>query len=478
MPWKAPSPLDIYKLLPKTNCKECGEPNCMAFAVKLVNMEAKLEQCPPLVKDPKYRKNYETIREMISPLVKEIEVRSDKRAVRIGGEYVMYRHELTYVNPTAIAVDVDDSMPRERLVERVKLIEGFSYEYLGRKLSLDLIAVRSVTGDPDRFAKVVSTVAEHSSLPLILCSLKPKVIEAGLMALPGHKPLIYAATKDNWREMAELAKKYEAPLAVFAPGDLDTLMSLAKTLTEYGLSELALDPGTFVGGRGLRFTIKAFTQLRWKACNEGYQLASYPLIGTPITAWKLVDGDEKLKAWWELLTAATLLTRYADVLILHSTEGWVLLPLVMWRFNLYTDPRKPVAVEPGLRIIGSPDDMSPVMVTGNYALTYALVTQDIEAAKVNGYLLIVDTEGTAIEAAVPAKKLTPDKIVEALRSSGLEAKVKHRVLIIPGRAAKLSGEIEDATGWKVLVGPLDSKDIGNFIKEWWRPEKLRELMAG
>ena len=476
MPWKAPSPLEIYNLLPKTNCKECGEPNCMAFAVKLVNMEAKLEQCKPLLREEKYRANYEKIKELVSPLVKEIEIRSAKRVVRIGGEYVMHRHELTYVNPTPIAIDVDDEMSKEEIIKRVKIVNEFCYEYIGRKLTLDLVAVRSVSNSPEKFAKTVSLVTENTEHPIVLCSFKPKVIEAGLMAAPGYRPLIYGVTKDNWREMAELAKKYEAPVVVFSPGDLDMLMSLTKTLLDYGISDIALDPGTFVGKKGLSYTIKAFTQLRWKACNEGYKLAGFPLVGTPITAWKIVKGDDKTKAWWEMLIASTLMTRYADLLILHSIEGWVLLPLVMWRFNIYTDPRKPVAVEPGLRVIGSPDENSPVMVTGNYALTYTLVSQDIESAKIDCYLLIVDTEGIAIEAAVPARKFEPDKIAEMLNTSKIAEKVKHRILILPGRAARISGEVEDATGWRVLVGPLDSKDISAFMKEWWRPEKLKEFM--
>lgn len=478
MPWKAVSPIEVYKLLPKTNCKKCGEDNCMAFAVRVVNMELRLEACEPLVTDPKYRSNYEKLKELLSPLVAEVELRSPKKAVRIGGEYVMLRHELTYINPTAIAVDVTDKMSRDELTKRIDFVEGFEYDYLGRKLKLDLIAVRSVTNDPEKFKETVKFVAENSSLPLVLCSLNPKVMEAGLSALPdGHRPLIYAATKDNWREMADLALKYNAALAVFSPGDLDMLVTLSRTLSEAGVKDLALDPGTFVGRDGLRYTINAFTMLRWKACNEDYKPAGYPLIGTPITAWKLVDGDEQKKMWWETLMATALITRYADLLIMHSLAGWVYLPLVLWRFNIYSDPRRPVAVDPGLRIMGSPDEHSPVMITGNYALTYSLVSMDIESGKVNCYLIVVDTEGIAIEAAVPGKKLTPEGIAEVLKASSVEEKVKHRILIIPGKAARLAGEIEDATGWKVLVGPMDSGEIPKFVSEKWKLEVLREMFG-
>jgi len=476
MPWKAISPIEVFKYLPRTNCKKCGEENCMAFAVKLVNMETKLEKCTPLLEDPKYRKQYEKLKEMLAPPVREIELRSDKSVVKIGGEYVMHRHELTYINPPPIAIDVDDEMPEDLVLKRIELAETFEYEYIGRRLKLDLIAVRCVSNDPEKYSRLVKLVAEHTSFPLVLCTLNPDAAKAGLAALPGGRPLLYAATKDNWREMAELALMYDCPLVAFSPGDLSTLVSLVRTLEECGIQDIALDPGTFVGKRGLAYTLGAFTALRWKACNEDYKLAGYPLVGTPITAWLTTEGDEVDKAWWETLMAAILIERYADLLIIHSTEGWSLLPLVILRFNIYTDPRKPVSVEPGLREIGVPDEISPVLVTGNFALTYYLVMGDIEAAKANCYLLLVDTEGISVEAAVPGRKMTAESVADALKASGVEQRVKHRILIIPGKAARLAGEIEDATGWKVMVGPLDSKDIGKFLEENWTPEKIKELM--
>jgi len=477
MPWKAVSPIEVYKLLPRTNCKECGEENCMAFAVKLVNMETKLELCKPLLKESKYKESYEKLKTILSPMVREVEIKSAEKTVKIGGEYVMHRHELTYINPTPIAIDVDDSMPKEDIAKRIEFVENFEYEYIGRKLYLDLLAVRSVTNDPEKYKETVKFVSENTGLPLILCSLNPKVIEAGLSVLSDASPLVYAATKDNWKEMADVVKKHEVPVVLFSPGDLNMLVSLVNTYLELGIEDLALDPGTFTGSRGLAYTINAFTKLRWKACNEDYKLTRFPLIGTPIVAWKMINGDVQQKMWWETITATMLMTRYADLLIMHSLEGWVYLPLVMWRFNLYTDPRRPVAVTPGLRTLGSPDEKSPVFVTGNYALTYSLVSSDVESAKVNGYLLVIDTEGIAVECAVPGKKFTPDIVAETLKETGLEKMVKHRVLIIPGKAARLAGDIEDATGWRVLVGPLDSSEIGKFVFEKWKPEVLREIFG-
>ncbi len=460
------SPTEIYKYLPRTNCGECGETTCMAFAVKLVNREAFLQQCPPLMK-PEFKKNFEKLWSMLKPPVKEIELRSNSRSVKFGGEYVMFRHELTYVNPDPIAIDVTDTMEKDALVERVKKIDKLSYYYIGRDIRLDLVAVRSVSKDPEVFRNTVRTVRENTEMPLVLCSLDPKVIEAGLEELKGERPLIYAATKDNWAEMAGLATKYSCPLVIYSPGDLDNLVSLVSTLKKSGVEDLALDPGTFPGPY-MHHTINNFTMLRWKAFKDEEELVGYPLIGSPIATWSIIEGEELTKNWLEACVAASLIIRYADLLIMHSLEGWVLLPLLMLRENIYTDPRKPVSVEPGLRTIGEPDENSPVMMTTNFALTYYTVLSDIESAKIDCYLLVVDTEGLSVQSAVAGRKLTADVVANALKESGVEKLVKHRKLIIPGMASRLSGEIEDLTRWEVMVGPMDSSAIPKFLDEKWK----------
>jgi acetyl-CoA decarbonylase/synthase complex subunit gamma len=164
-----------------------------------------------------------------------------------------------------------------------------------------------------------------------------------------------------------------------------------------------------------------------------------------------------------------LIVRYADVLIMHETDGWALLPNTVLRQNIYTDPRKPVAVEPGLKVFGTPDENSPVFFTTNFALTYYTVASDIENSKMNAYVVVVDTEGSAVDSGVAGRKLTADKVAEALKASGLEGKVKHKTLIIPGKASRISGEIEEASGWKVLVGPRDSSEIPKYIIDKWQP---------
>jgi len=460
------SPIDVYMLLPKTNCKKCGLENCMAFATKLVNREIALELCTPLL-ETQYEKAYQKLWEMLKPPVKEVTVGTGDSAVKIGGKLVMYRHELAYFNPTAFAIDVTDEMPEEELVLRAKKTEGFSYTYIGRELKLNMIALRSTSNDPEKFKSAVKKAVENTKLPLILCSFHPEVIEAGLMVAPKTRPLIYAANKDNWKDMAELALMYNCPLAVLAPNDLKLLRSLVKTLTDYGVEDLVLDPGTFPD-EGLADTISNLTMIRRAACKRGDELLGFPIIGTPITAWMEKADVPEINMWNEAYLASMLIDRYVDVLIIHSTDGWVLLPTTILRQNIYTDPRKPVAVEAGMKAFGQPDENSPVMMTTNFALTYYTVASDIESSGVNCYLIVVDTEGLAVDSSVAGRKLTAEKVAETIKQVKAEEKVKHRKLIIPGKAARLSGEIQELSGWEVLVGPRDSSEIPKFLQEKWK----------
>jgi acetyl-CoA decarbonylase/synthase complex subunit gamma len=463
------SPIDVYMLLPRTNCKECGETNCMAFATKLVNREVTIEECPPLL-EKMHEKAYRSLKELLAPAVKEVTIGTGDSAIKIGGKLVMYRHEFAYHNPTPIAIEVTDEMPEEQLLDRVKKVENFSYEYIGREVNLDMIAVRSTSNDPTTFKSTVEKVAKATKLPLVLCTFDPNVMEAGVVAAQQRRPLIYAATKDNWKDMAELALIYNCPLTIFAPNDLKLLRSLAKTMIEYGVQDLALDPGTFVD-EGLSDTINNFTMARRSACRRGDRLLGFPLVGTPITAWTGEEAPKEVLAWREAYVASMLISRYADILLMHSLDGWVQLPNLVWRFNIYTDPRKPVSVESGLKAFGKPDENSPVMLTTNYALTYFTVEADIKSSGADCYLVVADTGGISVESSIAGRLLTAEKAAEAVKESGVAQKVKHRYLIIPGLAARLSGETEDLTGWRVLVGPKDSSGIAAFLKENWPPKE-------
>jgi acetyl-CoA decarbonylase/synthase complex subunit gamma len=269
--------------------------------------------------------------------------------------------------------------------------------------------------------------------------------------------------------MADLALMYGCPLVVSAPFDLDSLKSLARTLWEYGVEDLVLDPGTQIED-GISATLDNFTMLRWNAINLEEEHLGFPLLGTPITAWAEKAADPTINEWNEVVVSSSLITRFADALVIHGVSGWSLLPLVILRQNLYTDPRKPVAVEAEVIPFGEPDENSPVLLTTNFALTYYTVASDIESAKVDCYLVVVDSEGISVESAVAGRKMTADTVAEAMKEFKVGDLVKHRHLLIPGRAARLSGEIQEASGWNVIVGPMDSSGIAGYIDEKWPPE--------
>ena len=467
MPAKELSPIEIYKLLPGTSCKECGESNCMAFAAKLVNREAALEECKPLL-DAKYTENYDKLWALLKPAVKAVEIGVGEHALTIGGEYVLYRHDFTYFHQPAIAIDVTDEMSDEEFETRIHVLNDFAYNYIGMDLTLDMLNTRCSSGDTQKYAEVVKKADELTRKPLMLVAQDPKILEEGLKIVSSKRPLIHGATKDNWKEMAELAIKYSCPVVAYSPGDLDTLKSIALTLEAYGVKDIALDPGTEPNAY-MSANTDTFTVLRWDAINDEEEGLGYPLIGAPMAAWAVQEEDPVLNEWNEAVLAGVLTARFSDLLVVHGISGWALLPNVFLRCNLYTDPRKPVSVEPGLITLGTPDENSPVLLTTNFALTYYTVANDIENSKINSYLLVVDSEGMSVESAVAGRKMTADTVAEAMKNFKIEEKVKHRNIIIPGRAARLSGEIQEASGWSVSVGPMDSSGIASYVAEKWNP---------
>ncbi|MFW9935628.1 MAG: acetyl-CoA decarbonylase/synthase complex subunit gamma [Candidatus Thorarchaeota archaeon] len=468
---KRAGPMDIYPLLPQTNCGECGEANCMAFATKAAEYTIGIKACTPLYRERQYANKREKLEELMRPPVREVQIGMGENKVLIGGELVLYRHDLRYLHPTAFFVDVADTASAEEMKNRVKAIEEWTYRYIGMELTLDGIALRSVSGDSKKFASAAKRLGELTHWPIMLCSLNPQVLAAGAQALQGKRPLLYAATKDTWQELSEVALTHQCPLVVYAPGELDTLKSLATTLSQMGI-DVVLDPGNEFGA-ALGATVDDFTMLRRAATREGDEGVGFPLLASPISVWgDYKEGEaEELAKWQETLAGASTIIRYADILVLHSLDMWVTLPLTFLRTNLYTDPVKPVAVEAGLREFGSPNEDSPVMYTSNFALTYFTVESDIKQAGIDAYLLVVDTEGLSIQSAVAGRKLTADGVAEAIKESGIEDKVKHRILISPGMAARLSGETEEASKWTVKVGPKDSSGISQYIGEGkWKEE--------
>ncbi|MBW6518918.1 MAG: acetyl-CoA decarbonylase/synthase complex subunit gamma [ANME-2 cluster archaeon] len=468
---KINSPLEVYKYLPQTNCGECGEATCMAFGSHVIDRSLKLEDCTPLLED-KYKKKYLELSELMAPEIREVTIGMGEHAVTVGGDDVLYRHQLTFFDQPAFALDVWDTMKEAELVERVTFIKDFKKFYVGRFLKLDMIAVRSTSGDPGKFRTAVSKVMETTELPLILCSFDPEVLSAGLEVAAKRRPLLYAATRDNWQAVADLVLEYDVPTVLFAPNDLDTLKSLAGTFLEMGRQDLVLDPGTNPQGKMLRESFENFLKLRRAGIKEGQRDVAFPLMSVPMTAY-LTGGDAVSSSYWETVLATVFSVRYGDIMILHSIEPYALLPEMHIRDTIYTDPRTPVKVEPKVYEVGTPGKDSPVIVTTNFALTYYTVESDLASNGINCYLLAADTDGLGVEAAVAGGQLTGKKINDEFKKSDFDfsEKTSHNTIILPGLGARLQGDLEDATGLKVMVGPQDSGQIPPWMDKNWPPGK-------
>jgi acetyl-CoA decarbonylase/synthase complex subunit gamma len=471
---KLSSPMEIWKYLPGTNCGECDEKTCLAFASLLKERKKHVKECTPLFMDDKYAEKGKQLVELLAPEIREVEIGVGARARKIGGEDVMHRHELTFFNRTALAYDVWDTMDADALRDRVTKITNWQKFYVGDFLTVDAIAIRSVSGDAGTFAACVRAVAEETDLPLVLCSFDAPVLEAGLKEVADKKPLLYAGDKTNWKEVLRLARSYNVPVTLFSP-DLDMLNSLAMTFSSAGVEAIVLDPGTYPTGKGLADTFSKLVQLRRAGIDEGTKSVAYPLMTVPMTAW-LVHGNENAvdASYWEAILAAMSTIKYADITISHSIEPHSLIAERTLVANIYTDPRRPVSVEPGLREIGTPTADSPLFLTTNFALTYYTVESDLSSNKIDSYLIVAETDGIGVEAAVAGGQLTADTIKETLDSCEAEKKLKHKTLVLPGLAARLSGETEDATGWNVLVGPRDSGRIPGWMDDNWPPKTVSE----
>jgi acetyl-CoA decarbonylase/synthase complex subunit gamma len=450
--------MDIYRLLPKTNCAKCGEASCMAFATKLSEKEMDLELCTQLAAD-----EFDKLADLLAPAVREITIGKGEKAMIVGGDEVLYRYELTYYNQTPLVIDISDDMDGAAFDERVKKIEDTQFERTGELLTLDAIALRNKSGDAVKFKEAAEKL-KNSSLALVLCSFDHEAMKAALEVVGDERPLIYGATENNIGQMAALALEYDCPITLFVPNDLEKMKEFSRTLRSKGITDIVLDPGTYVGA-GIGDTLDDFIMIRRLAIEERDEDFRFPILGVPALTWLASEEDEVNTAIKEATVAATLINKFADMMIIHGTEIWELIPVLTLRQSIFTDPRKPQAVDAGLYEFGEVNENSPVALTTNFALTYYTVEGDLKSGKANCYLLVLDTEGRAVDVSVAGGQFTGKSVADLLKECGIEDKIKTRKMVVPGLGAPLSGEIEDDTGWEVVVGPRDSSALSDFLKE-------------
>jgi acetyl-CoA decarbonylase/synthase complex subunit gamma len=438
--------LQIFKLLPKTNCGECGIPTCMAFAMKLAAKSADLAACPYASDQAKT-----TIGAASKPPIRLVKMGPADHEVLVGNEIVLFRHEKTFVHPTAFAVAFSDAEPLTETCHEIAKVRDYCLERVGDRLELNLLLCDNQSEEVEPFVELVKTAAGASGKGIILRSSKPEVLEAGLRVLEGQRPLIHAATPENAEQLAALALKYNAPLVARA-STLDELVALTKKLAGLGVKDIVLD----LPSDNPAATLQYNTVMRKMALKSSFEPLGYPVIN-------FLVGDDLPSL---VADASTLICKYASILVLNRMDLQLLLPLMMLRQNVYTDPQKPVQVEPKIYSIGDPGPDSPVLTTTNFSLTYFLVSGEIENSGIPARLVVVETEGMSVLTGWAAGKFTGAKIAAAVKASGLEDQIKSRKLIIPGYVAQISGEVEEGlSGWEVLVGPGEVIDLGPYLKK-------------
>ena len=464
------SPLDIYKLLDKSNCLECGYSTCMAFATDLVERKVRVEDCTHLK-----GKKLQQLKELVQPPQRAVRIGVGEKECTIGGEEVLMRHQLTFYNKTAIFIEVADD--QAELEDVVKYLDGLKVERMGDTLTLSGVALRCVSGNADSFKAAASKVSANTTLPIMLCCLNTEILIAAATAIKDKKPLLYAATKDNWEQLGTFAIQNALPL-VATSYDLNELMSLSATLQKLGARELVLDPGTFYGPGAVSKTYDNIMQLRKAAIDKEDPNAGWPVMGVPAAYWVQVKDDKELwkKQYEEVIMGAIMESIDTSLIVMHTgqktEEIWAMMALLTLQQSVFSDPRVYPAVDPGIYKIGEPEDMAPIFVTSNYRMTKIPVEQDLQGSNINCWLLVVDTEGIGIESAVAGGQFNASATAEAVKEFGAFDKVKHRILILPGMAARLSGALEDEADCYVVVGPRDSSGIPKYLETMWKPEEF------
>ncbi|MCK5119758.1 MAG: acetyl-CoA decarbonylase/synthase complex subunit gamma [Candidatus Latescibacteria bacterium] len=441
--------IQIFKLLPKTNCKECGFPTCLAFAMQLAMGKTELALCPYVSEEAK-----EQLQEASAPPIRPITIGVGDAVFKVGGETVMFRHEKTFVNQPGLALRITDAMDEGEVDARLEKMKTLQYERVGLLLRPDAVAIKETRGDPKKFADLVQKVHQNNGYALILMSDRPDVLAAGLKVCGAARPLIYAVTKENADEVAQLAKEHHCPVAARAES-LDQLAALTERLSGLGIKDIVLDSGS----RTPRGALEDQIIIRRSALVGKFKPLGFPTITLPC---EMTDDPMK-----ETLIASTFVAKYGGIIVLSDMEGHSLFPLLLERMNIYTDPQRPMATEEGIYEIGGPDENAPVLITSNFSLTYFIVSGEIETSRVPTHLLVKDTEGLSVMTAWAAGKFVAEEIAPFVQKSGIASKVKHHTLIIPGYAAQISGELEDELpGWTIEIGPREAAHISAYLKQW------------
>jgi len=440
--------IQILKALPKTNCKKCGFSTCMAFAMKVAAGQADINACPYV--DPALK---EEIAEASAPPVKVVKLGGGDYEYSLGGETVLFRHEKRFENPPLIGTFVSTKMPDEEIERRITLYKKLKWERVGIELKPEILFIQD-ENDGGKFEEIVKKVRQEIPwVALILSSSKVELLKKAVEICGNFKPLIYGGDSQNIDNFIQLAKEYKVPLTIIGKS-LDEVYEFSDKALQSGLKDLVLDPGS----QSIRELFEDLVIIRRSAIKKRFKPFGFPIIIFP---YRYADSY-----LLETLIASIGICKYASIIILSDLKAEALYNLMVERLNIYTDPQKPLVVQEGIYPINGPNGYSPVAITCNFALTYFIVSGEIEGSKVPTWLLIKDTDGLSVLTAWAAGKFGADTIAPFVKKCGIEEKVKHRKLIIPGYLAGIKGELEEELpDWEIIVGPREASGLPTFLKK-------------
>jgi len=440
------SGLDIYKLLPRTNCKQCGFATCLAFAMALAQKKVSLDKCPQVTAEAKL-----ALESASQPPIKLVTVGSGDKRIEIGNETVMYRHEQKFFHPCAIGFLVEDSLGDNDISAAVAKINKLKFERVGQEIGVNLICVKNSSKKKDVFVSAVKTVVKAPDLNIAIFSDDLDTVREALAACNGRRPLLVCDQMSLLDAFTGLAKASGVPLAISCK-DPEEAATATERIKKGGIDEIVIN----IKGRGITGRIQDFTCIRRTALKKNFRALGYPVMAF----------TESPEPYMELAEAVSYVTKYAGIVIMKNTDREFIFPLLVVRQDIYQDPQKPVQVEPKIYEIGKVTKDSPVLITTNFSITYFTVAGEVEGSKVPSYIVSCDSEGMSVLTAWAAEKFTAETITEFVRRCGIEDVVTHRKLVIPGYVSVLSGRLEELSGWKVSVGPREASGITNFLRSY------------
>ena len=440
--------LDIFKLSPKTNCKECGSPTCMAFCMKVAQGAVSIDKCPHMSDEAKA-----LLSEATAPPMKTITVGAGDNAHKLGGETVLFRHEKTLVNRSLYAVSLctcmDDATVDEKLADMAKV----DYERIGEREYVEVVLVHDEKGDADRLKALCEKVAATGRVVVIDCE-NVDTVKPAVEAIKASKPILNGANAGNYEAMNAVATAAGVTLGVRG-ADLSELHDTVAALEKAGNKNLVLD----VTGKDAKETYGNAVMVRRAAIKDGDRTFGYPSI---VNLSKIASGDIHLQTAY----AALFTVKYGSIIVMDKVSYAESLPLHGLRQNIFTDPQKPMKVAPGIYPMNGATADSPCMLTVDFALTYFLVSGEIERSKVPVNLLITDASGMSVLTAWAAGKFSSSSVKKFFDEFDLANKINSRTLVIPGKVAVMKGEIQDKLPeWNVVVGTREAVEIVKFLKD-------------